>query len=70
MFTGCYLCYGLILGPTGPVDTGELGSGNPIRSHLSQPFQAQFDKVPGVLKTLRSEIFRVGFRLILCKPVG
>lgn len=28
MFTGCYLCYGLILGPTGPVDTGELGSGN------------------------------------------
>ena len=42
----------------------------PIRSHLSQPFQAQFDKVPGVLKTLRSEIFRVGFRLILCKPVG
>ena len=39
----------------------------PIRSHLSQTFQAQFDKVPGVLKTLRSEIFRVGFRLILCK---
>lgn len=42
----------------------------PIRPHLSQTFQAQFDKVPGVLKTLRSEIFRVGFRLILCKPVG